>query len=184
MGLNLGLSMGLTMGLCLLLCLSGTTAHAQRFLSLENDYKIKRYKILPGDDLKLKLKNETYRFRAELESVRRDTVILIDRYEQRVTVPLREIGVVYYPRPGSGRGLARLAGVGMAAYGLLWFGLRAANPRNEGEPIYPQTQLILHGSLIAAGGISILLLNNRYKIGKRWKLQTLDLGILPPRERE
>ena len=169
-----------SMGLCLVV----NTAYAQRFISLENDYRIKRYKILPGDEFKIKLRNETYRFRSEVESVRRDTVVLIDRYEQRITVPLREIGVVYYPRPGSRRGLARLVGTGMVAYGLAWFGLRTINPRNDGEPIYPQAQLILHGSLIAAGGVSILLLNNRYKIGKRWKLQTLDIGLLPPRERE
>lgn len=159
-----------------------TQVLGQRFLSVENMHRFKRFRFYPGDEIRLKLKNERYKFRSEIISVQPDTMLVVDRYDQKVTIPLKEIGAVYYIKPGSGANLVRLLGGAMMAYGVLWAAVRGINAPGQGDyPVYRINDLIVNGSIFVVG--AAITLGNRGKrhIGKRWQVTTLDLGVAPPK---
>lgn len=145
-------------------------------------HRFKRYRFYPGDDIRIKLKNEPYRFRSEILAVRPDTLLVMDRYDQKVTIPLKEIGAIYYIKPGSGPGLLRLVGGAMMGYGVLWAAVRGINAPSQGDfPVYRTNDLLINGSIFLVGAGLVIGNGGKHRIGKRWQVTTLDLGVAPPK---
>ncbi len=145
------------------------TGACQKTLVVEKIGTRTKYGFSPGDYIKLKVRSTHQVLKKSITDLN-DTVITMGIYHK---VSLNDVGTVYkdfnFPKR-LGYNLLLAGGIFCVAF--------TTNSILNHEPVYNTSNVIIAGSILAAGTISLVLSQKAMKIGLRWKLKVLEIPRL------
>jgi hypothetical protein len=152
------------------ICAAASHVYAQKTLMVEKIGTSRKYFYHTGDYLKLRVSAKDTLLKGKLWSIG-DTLIAVAELRP-MDVRIAEIGSVYkqfrFPKK-FGRYLIIGSGV--------FFGIITINHLINNEQVFTMDMLILSGSLMGAGLISISLGEKRCNTSKRWRVKILDMDL-------
>ena len=152
----------------ILLCLTGA-ASGQKTLVVEKIGTGRKFGYNPGDFMKVKTRDPRQLLRSYMTDLT-DSTVSIGTYH---TVRLDNIKVVY-----KRYGFPLRLGSNLLLAGGIFFVATTVNNLIVHNQVFTQTNLIITGSILAAGTICIILSENPMHIGLHWKIKILDIPHL------
>ncbi|MCX6234569.1 MAG: hypothetical protein NT175_07575 [Bacteroidetes bacterium] len=140
---------------------------AQKILLVEYAGTIKNFKYYEGDNIHIRIKNDTAAFhlKGKLTNIR-DSTIFID-YCNEVTIT--DIDAVFRERTG-----IRIAQSAMIISGTGYFIVDTFNRTiNKESPLVDQQTAVIGGSITAAGLIMTLFKERKFNIRDKWRVKIL-----------
>jgi hypothetical protein len=150
------------------LLISGT-AVCQKTLVVERIGTGRKYGFNTGDFLKLRTKSKHDLLRSFIWDLTDSTITI----GQSHTVRLDDVAVVYKEF-----GFPKRLGRNLLFAGGLFFAATTINNLIAKNQVFTESNLIITGSILAAGAISIILSEKAIRIGLHWKLKVLDIPRL------
>jgi hypothetical protein len=154
----------------LVLCLLTGGSYAQKTLIIEKIGTARKYFFHTGDYLKLRVSKQDTLLKGKLWSIR-DSSISVSELRP-FDVRLADINSVY-KRFAFPKKFGKYMCIGSAAI----FGIIGINHLINNEQVFTPDMLIISGSMLGAGLISLSLGEKRCRTGKGWKLKVLDINV-------
>ncbi|MEL6672994.1 MAG: hypothetical protein AAFR61_12410 [Bacteroidota bacterium] len=173
--------------LFLVLVSTVSTAVSQQVLSLEHNRRFKRIVFKPGDYIRFQTHDSNAQYNGYVESVGDSILVLVKAVDVREDVsqddvfrdyiPIKEISVVYNGRKTYWRFFKNMySGTAMIGGGIL-IAITTLNSIIEKEEPDPQS-LIIAAGISFSGFLVRRIGRDKYKIGKKWSLTSLDSPLL------
>ncbi|HTX88958.1 MAG TPA: hypothetical protein VMC08_08220, partial [Bacteroidales bacterium] len=122
-----------------------------------------------GDYMKIKTRSPKLMLKSYLTGLSDTTVTIGNKH----TVRLDNIGVVYKEY-----GFPKRLGSNLWLAGGIFFVATTVNNLLTHQQVFTPTNLIITGSILAAGTICIIFSENAMHIGLHWKIKVLDIPHL------
>jgi len=161
--------------------------YGQHYLSIENPTRAKRVRYMPGDYIRVKMRDDKSTYSGKLHHVSDSTIVIEKKVKMgsgsssmnRVyydEVKLEEIGWVYR-NPGDryGEYFIPMASGGLVLSGVIFLGIGGVNRWINGQAFDIKTVAISAG-LIVSGILLSRLLRKKYKLQNKWQYKTIPLN--------
>lgn len=169
----------------LLLC-SVKFSYSQKALALENPYRAKRVFFYPGDYLVFKTQDGNAKYEGHIEAVLDSVIVLVKIIQMsnegdatnnviRDYVPISEIKYLYGSASKSyWQYFRRMVGVTGTIAGAYLLGTATFNHYYLDAPV-DENAVIFASALMGTGIIFNLIGKDRRKLGKRWRLRSMEV---------
>jgi hypothetical protein len=171
--------------LSLFLLLLVSHAFGQKFLAVENPGRFKRVLFKPGEAIRFQMDDGKAVYTGRIESISDSIMVIISsvvvenegdatRSVQRDYVQISRISTVFRrPDKSDGTYLIRIISGGLMIFGSAMLVIIPVNSVTTGVDIEPGT-MFLAGGMAAAGALLQLGVKNKYRIGKKWKVRSME----------
>ncbi len=178
--------MGKLLLLSMLLFCSVTFSYSQKALALENPYRAKRIFFYPGDYLVFKTQDGNAKYEGHIEAVWDSVIVLVKIIQMsnegdatnnviRDYVPISEIKYLYGGQSRSyWQYFRKMVGATGTIAGAYLLGTATFNHYYLDAPM-DETSVIIASTLLGTGILFNLIGKDRRKLGKRWRLRSMEV---------
>ena len=158
---------------------------AQRVLALENPYRAKRIFLYPGDYIEFKTHDGNAKYSGYIEAVYDSVIVLVKAIKignegdatnklMRDYVPIEEIKYLYGNSKSYWQFFRKMvAGTGTIG-GAYLLGTTTFNRYYLDSPMDP-TSVTIASALLGTGILFALIGKDRRRMGRRWRLRSMDV---------
>lgn len=158
------------------ICFCTESANAQRFIGIDHHQRLKRYRFYEGDEIRLRLKEESQMRRLTLQRVLADSMWVVTPYEQRLKLAYASVSRVQIRAQTPSARFWSGVGTGLVPAGILVAGVSTFNQVGPNGEDATTASYIASGVAVVGGYLLTRWLNPRLQLGRKWTLKVLDLG--------